>query len=38
MRPSGPSKQLKQLEDELAFELLSRKGKSLNATTPAGDR
>jgi len=32
----GVSKQLKQLEDELVFQLFSRKGKSLHAITPAG--
>ena len=32
----GVSKQLKQLEDELGFQLFSRKGKSLLAITPAG--
>ena len=32
----GVSKQLKQLEDELGFQLFSRKGKSLNAITPSG--
>jgi LysR family transcriptional regulator, cys regulon transcriptional activator len=34
----GLSKQLKQLEDELGFQLFSRKGKSLNAITPAGQQ
>lgn len=34
----GLSKQLKQLEDELGFQLFSRKGKSLQAVTPAGKR
>lgn len=32
----GLSKQLKQLEGELGFQLFSRKGKSLHAITPAG--
>ncbi|AVP99192.1 CysB family transcriptional regulator [Ahniella affigens] len=32
----GLSKQLKQLEDELGFQLFTRKGKSLSAITPAG--
>lgn len=32
----GLSKQLKQLEDELGFLLFVRKGRSLEATTPAG--
>jgi LysR family cys regulon transcriptional activator len=32
----GVSKQLKQLEDELGFQLFSRKGKALHAITPAG--
>ncbi len=32
----GLSKQLKQLEDELGFQLFARKGKSLSAITPAG--
>jgi len=32
----GVSKQLKQLEDELGFQLFSRKGKSLHAITPSG--
>lgn len=32
----GLSKQLKQLEDELGFLLFSRKGRSLDAVTPAG--
>src|SRR6478752_405522 len=32
----GVSKQLKQLEDELGFQLFSRKGKSLQAITPSG--
>lgn len=32
----GISKQLKQLEGELGFQLFTRKGKSLNAITPAG--
>lgn len=34
----GVSKQLKQLEDELGFQLFSRKGKSLNAITPPGQQ
>jgi DNA-binding transcriptional LysR family regulator len=33
---SGLSKQLKQLEDELGFQLFTRRGKSLDAVTPAG--
>jgi DNA-binding transcriptional LysR family regulator len=32
----GLSKQLKQLEDELGFLLFSRRGRSLDAITPAG--
>ncbi|MBZ0223090.1 MAG: LysR family transcriptional regulator [Dokdonella sp.] len=32
----GISKQLKQLEDELGFQLFARKGKSLESITPAG--
>jgi DNA-binding transcriptional LysR family regulator len=32
----GVSKQLKQLEDELGFQLFSRKGKSLHTITPSG--
>ena len=32
----GLSKQLKQLEDELGFLLFVRKGRSLEAVTPAG--
>lgn len=32
----GLSKQLKQLEDELGFLLFVRKGRSLDAVTPAG--
>jgi DNA-binding transcriptional LysR family regulator len=32
----GVSKQLKQLEDELGFQLFSRKGKSLHDITPSG--
>src|SRR5512147_707057 len=32
----GLSKQLKQLEGELGFQLFSRKGKSLAEITPAG--
>lgn len=32
----GLSKQLKQLEDELGFQLFARKGRSLEAITPAG--
>lgn len=32
----GLSKQLKQLEDELGFQLFARKGKSLHTITPAG--
>ena len=34
----GISKQLKQLEDELGFLLFSRKGRSLEAITPAGEQ
>lgn len=34
----GVSKQLKQLEGELGFQLFARKGKSLNAITPAGQQ
>ena len=34
----GLSKQLKQLEDELGFQLFARKGKSLSAITPAGQQ
>src|SRR5882724_6927414 len=34
----GVSKQLKQLEDELGFQLFSRKGKSLHEITPAGQQ
>ncbi|MDQ3039992.1 MAG: LysR family transcriptional regulator [Pseudomonadota bacterium] len=34
----GISKQLKQLEDELGFLLFSRKGRSLDALTPAGEQ
>ena len=34
----GLSKQLKQLEDELGFQLFSRRGKSLQAITPAGQQ
>ena len=34
----GLSKQLKQLEDELGFLLFLRKGRSLEAITPAGER
>jgi len=32
----GVSKQLKQLEDELGFQLFARKGKSLHEVTPSG--
>lgn len=32
----GLSKQLRQLENELGFQLFSRRGKSLHAITPAG--
>lgn len=32
----GVSKQLKQLEDELGFQLFARKGKSLHEITPSG--
>lgn len=34
----GLSKQLRQLEDELGFQLFVRKGKSLDAVTPAGEQ
>ncbi len=34
----GLSKQLKQLEDELGFQLFVRKGKSLASITPAGEQ
>ena len=34
----GLSKQLKQFEDELGFLLFARKGRSLEAITPAGER
>lgn len=34
----GVSKQLKQLEGELGFQLFSRKGKSLKSVTPAGQQ
>jgi DNA-binding transcriptional LysR family regulator len=34
----GLSKQLKQLEDELGFQLFLRKGRSLEAVAPAGQR
>ncbi|HET7268867.1 MAG TPA: LysR substrate-binding domain-containing protein [Oleiagrimonas sp.] len=34
----GVSKQLKQLEGELGFQLFARKGKSLSAITPAGQQ
>jgi DNA-binding transcriptional LysR family regulator len=34
----GVSKQLKQLEDELGFQLFSRRGKSLHTITPAGEQ
>lgn len=34
----GLSKQLKQLEEELGFQLFVRKGKSLDAVAPAGAR
>lgn len=34
----GLSKQLKQLEDELGFQLFARKGKSLDAVTLAGEQ
>jgi len=33
---SGVSKQLKQLEQELGYELFSRRGRRLQAITPAG--
>ena len=33
---SGISKQLKQLEGELGFQVFTRRGKSLDAVTPAG--
>ncbi|HEX4910653.1 MAG TPA: LysR family transcriptional regulator, partial [Permianibacter sp.] len=32
----GISKQLKQLEDELGLRIFTRKGKSLDSITPAG--
>lgn len=34
----GLSKQLKLLEDELGFQLFSRKGRSLEAITPSGEQ
>jgi len=34
----GLSKQLKQLEDELGFQLFTRKGRSLDSVAPAGVR
>lgn len=34
----GLSKQLKQLEDELGFQLFMRRGKSLDTVTPAGQQ
>ena len=34
----GLSKQLKQLEDELGFQLFVRKGRSLDGIAPAGER
>jgi len=34
----GLSKQLKQLEDELGFQLFVRKGRSLDGVAPAGER
>ena len=34
----GLSKQLKQLEDELGFQLFARKGRSLEGIAPAGER
>ena len=34
----GLSKQLKQLEDELGFQLFVRKGRSLEGVAPAGER
>lgn len=34
----GLSKQLKLLEDELGFQLFARKGRSLQAISPAGER
>ena len=34
----GVSKQLKLLEEELGMQLFTRKGKSLDAVTPAGER
>ncbi len=34
----GLSKQLRQLEDELGFQLFVRKGKSLDTVTPAGEQ
>ncbi|KIQ96353.1 LysR substrate-binding domain-containing protein [Lysobacter sp. A03] len=35
---SGVSKQLKQFEDGLGFQLFTRRGRSLAALTPAGER
>jgi LysR family transcriptional regulator, cys regulon transcriptional activator len=35
---SGISKQLKQLEGELGFQVFTRRGKSLDAITPAGSQ
>ena len=34
----GLSKQLKQLEDELGFQLFTRRGRSLESIAPAGVR
>jgi LysR family cys regulon transcriptional activator len=34
----GLSKQLKQLEDELGFQLFIRKGRSLDSIAPAGGK
>lgn len=34
----GLSKQLKQLEDELGFQLFSRRARSIESITPAGDK
>lgn len=33
---SGISKQLRQLEDELGFDIFRRRGRSLHSVTPAG--
>ena len=34
----GLSKQLKQLEDELGFQLFTRRARSIEAITPAGEK